>query len=434
MAAICALGLMSGTSMDGIDLAMLRTDGEAIVERGPSLVVPYDAAFRRRLAEGLETAKAIRKREERPAELAQLERDITGRHADAIDLLLRNGAREWGKPQIVGFHGQTVLHRPAQALTVQLGDGKWLAQCTGLPVVYDMRANDMVHGGQGAPLVPAYHMALARSLPAEELVKFPIVFVNIGGISNITFVPETGDPVAFDTGPGNTLIDQWVSSRGGIPYDAGGAIASEGGVVRDIVDLYLDNPFFDLSGPKSLDRNDFTLDNAAGLELADGARTLAAVSAEAILRSTEHLPSSPRLWIVCGGGRKNPHIVGDLRAGAEKLGADVIVAEDAGLNGDSTEAEACSRSPGITCHAAAASMPLRRVRPTFWKVERPPELVCTPISSRVSAWNSAASNCQAPARRFRPSSNWRLVIAFSAVLKPAPPSGRYDSSPSVGDS
>jgi anhydro-N-acetylmuramic acid kinase len=167
-----------------------------------------------------------------------------------------------------------------------------------------------------------------------------VVFVNIGGISNITFVPEAGDPVAFDTGPGNTLIDQWVSSRGGVPYDAGGAIASEGGVVDDIVRLYLDSPFFDRTGPKSLDRNDFTLDKAGSLELADGARTLAAVSAEAILKSAGHLPARPKLWIVCGGGRKNPHIVGDLRAGAKRLGSEVIVAEDAGLDGGATEAEA----------------------------------------------------------------------------------------------
>jgi anhydro-N-acetylmuramic acid kinase len=223
---------------------------------------------------------------------------------------------------------------------VQLGDGKLLASLTGLPVVYDMRANDMVHGGQGAPLVPAYHAALARMLPKPFAQKYPIVFVNIGGISNITCVPETGDPVAFDTGPGNALIDQWVFREGGVPFDAGGAIAVEGGVAEAIVAKYLEKPFFAKPGPKSLDRNDFTLAEAEGMELADGARTLAAVSALSILKSAEHLPKAPKLWIVCGGGRKNPHIVGDLRAGAEKSGAEVILAEDAGMDGDATEAEA----------------------------------------------------------------------------------------------
>lgn len=331
--------------MDGIDLALLRTDGEKAVERGPSHFVPYDAAFRRRIEDALETAKAIVGREERPGDLAALERDITGRHADAIDGFLRNlgkaGRDHWGEVDVVGVHGQTVLHRPHLGLTVQLGDGDWLAQLTGLPVVYDMRANDMRHGGQGAPLVPAYHAALARSLPEKYAGRWPVVFVNIGGISNITYVPESGDPIAFDTGPGNTLIDQWVSREGGVPYDAGGAIASEGGVVSRVVADYLDTPFFAKAGPKSLDRNDFTLEKAEGLELADGARTLAAVSAEAILKAAEHMPEQPKLWIVCGGGRKNPHIVGDLKSGAERAGlGEVIVAEDAGLDGDATEAEA----------------------------------------------------------------------------------------------
>jgi anhydro-N-acetylmuramic acid kinase len=213
-----------------------------------------------------------------------------------------------------------------------------LAGRTGLPVIYDMRANDMVLGGQGAPLVPAYHAALARSLPAALAGRYPVVFVNIGGISNITFVPAVGDPVALDTGPGNTLIDQWVTAHGGVPFDADGAIASEGHVVDTVVRRYLENPFFDRPGPKSLDRNDFTLDPTAGLELADGARTLAAVTAEAILKSAEHLPEQPKLWILCGGGRRNPHIVADMKAGAGD--AVVVLAEDAGLAGDFTEAEA----------------------------------------------------------------------------------------------
>jgi anhydro-N-acetylmuramic acid kinase len=331
-----AIGLMSGTSMDGIDLAVVTTDGESEVQRGPSALFPYEAGFRRRLEESLETAKAIRDRRERPGDLAALEAEITERHAAAArQFLAREGQSI--KPDLIGFHGQTVLHRPGQGLTVQLGDGKRLASLTGLPVVYDMRANDMVHGGQGAPLVPAYHAALARSLPADT-ARFPVVFVNIGGISNITFVPQTGDPVAFDTGPGNALIDQWVAREGGLPFDEDGRLASEGTVVDAVVRSYLDNPFFKKSGPKSLDRGDFTLEGIEGLELSDGARTLARVSAEAILRAAEHLPERPRLWVVCGGGRKNPHIVGDMR---QIAGADaVVLAEDLGFDGDAMEAEA----------------------------------------------------------------------------------------------
>ncbi|MEP9389333.1 anhydro-N-acetylmuramic acid kinase [Mesorhizobium sp. KR9-304] len=340
MKALRAIGLMSGTSMDGIDVAALETDGETIVATGPSLSIPYEAAFRRRIEAALDAAKSIVKREERPGELGGLEREITLRHAQAVRDFLNGAPPAWRAPDVIGFHGQTVLHRPAEALTVQLGDGALLARETGVPVVHDMRANDMRHGGQGAPLVPAYHAALARSLPPDLAGDFPVAFVNIGGISNITYVPKCGDPIAFDTGPGNTLIDQWVSREGGVPFDAGGAIASEGGVIRSVVEDYLGNPFFEKPGPKSLDRNDFTLALVEGLELSDGARTLAAVAAEAIIKSVEHLPEPPKLWIVCGGGRKNPHIVGDLRAAAETTGATVIVAEDAYLNGDSTEAEA----------------------------------------------------------------------------------------------
>ena len=340
MASICAIGLMSGTSMDGIDLAVLVTDGEDAVQRGPSLFVPYEASFRKRIEASLEEAKAITQRDQRPGDLAALEREITMRHARAVSEFRNKLSGQWARPDLVGFHGQTVLHRPDQALTVQLGDGGLLARETGLAVVHDMRANDMRHGGQGAPLVPAYHAALAHSLPAIYADGFPVAFVNIGGISNVTWVPKTGAPVAFDSGPGNALIDQWVSREGGLPFDENGMIASEGGVIRAVVESYLDSPFFAKAAPKSLDRNAFTLEYVAGAELADGARTLAAVSAEAILLSARQMPEPPKLWIVCGGGRKNPHIVADLRSGADAAGAAVILAEDAALDGDAMEAEA----------------------------------------------------------------------------------------------
>lgn len=336
---VTAIGLMSGTSMDGIDVAMLRTDGENRIEFGPAAFIAYSSAFRRRIEDGLETAKRIVRREERPGDLAELEQAITQHHAEAVRSLIDAAPEGWRDAQLIGFHGQTVLHRPQARVTVQLGDGERLAKATGIPVVHDMRANDMKEGGQGAPLVPAYHAALARSLPKPHAQVSPVVFVNIGGISNLTYVGD-GDPIAFDTGPGNALIDQWVMREGGVPFDADGAIASEGGIVRAVVERYLKNPFFEKAGPKSLDRNDFTLAAAEGLELADGARTLAAVSAEAILKSVEHLPLQPKLWIVSGGGRKNPHIIADLKKGAARADAHVLMAEDVDLRGDFIEAEA----------------------------------------------------------------------------------------------
>lgn len=332
-----AIGLMSGTSMDGIDVALVRTDGETIVERGPFLSVPYEPAFRDRLKQALEDAKTIRHRDERPGDLSRMERNLTQRHADAVRLFLERQKLKPGDMDLIGFHGQTVLHRPDEALTVQLGDGALLARETGIDVVYDMRANDMVHGGQGAPLVPVYHQALAHQIPPDQ---WPVCFVNIGGISNLTFLDRDGTIIGFDSGPGNTLIDQWVEAHAGIPYDDGGRIASEGSVVMALAERYLDNPFFKASKRRSLDRNDFRPPRGDEAELSDGARTLAYVSAAAIVKSAGHLPSVPKTYVICGGGRLNGTIMGDLRRLAADQGAAVLGAEQACFDGDAMEAEA----------------------------------------------------------------------------------------------
>jgi anhydro-N-acetylmuramic acid kinase len=333
-----AIGLMSGTSLDGIDVALLRTDGEAVVERGPFLAQPYDAAFRRRLQEALETATAIGARSERPGDLAEIERELTLRHAEAVRVFLAENRIAASDIDVIGFHGQTVLHRPDAGLTIQLGDGRLLARETGIDVVYDMRANDMLHGGQGAPLIPVYHAALAAGLSGAA--GKAVVFVNIGGISNITFIGAGGQIVAFDSGPGNTLIDQWVEAHAGIPYDQGGMIASEGRVDPGLAERYLGHAFFTAPVRRSLDRNDFRPPEGADASLEDGARTLAHVTAAAILRSARHLPERPKLYVVCGGGRLNRVIMGDLAALAETAGAKVVTADAVDLDGDSMEAEA----------------------------------------------------------------------------------------------
>ncbi|MCC8934284.1 anhydro-N-acetylmuramic acid kinase [Rhizobium sp. 'Codium 1'] len=332
-----AIGLMSGTSMDGIDVALLRTDGETVVEQGAFLSVPYDPPFRDRLKQALDEAKAITRRDERPGDLSRMERDLTLRHAEAVRLFLRRENLNSHAIDFIGFHGQTVLHRPIEALTVQLGDGPLLASETGIDVVYDMRANDMVHGGQGAPLVPIYHQALAHKIPTDQ---WPVCFVNIGGISNLTFLDRDGTIIGFDSGPGNTLIDQWVEAHAGIPYDDGGRIASEGSVVMTLAERYLDNTFFTAKTRRALDRNDFRPPQGHEAELSDGARTLAYVSAAAILKSAGHLPGFPKTFVICGGGRLNRTIMGDLLRLAGERGAMVLSAEQAGFDGDAMEAEA----------------------------------------------------------------------------------------------
>ncbi|MGA1803605.1 anhydro-N-acetylmuramic acid kinase [Rhizobium sp. HT1-10] len=333
-----AIGLMSGTSMDGIDIALLRTDGQDVVERGESLYIPYDDELRWRWKKALETAKVIKDRRERPGDLGEAEQALTLCHAAAIkSFLMRNGLST-ADVDIIGFHGQTVLHRPDEGLTVQIGDGQLLADETGIDVVYDMRANDMVHGGQGAPLIPIYHAALSANLPDE--FSTPVVFVNIGGISNLTYIAEDGQLSAFDSGPGNMLIDQWIEAHTGKAYDRNGETAAKGTVSPPLVRRYLESPFFSANIRRSLDRSDFVPPVKGEVSLEDGARTLAHVTAASILKLAAYLPQPPKTYVVCGGGRLNPVIMAEFSDLAAEQGARVIAAETAGFDGGSMEAEA----------------------------------------------------------------------------------------------
>ncbi|TCM58964.1 anhydro-N-acetylmuramic acid kinase [Rhizobium sp. PP-F2F-G48] len=333
-----AIGLMSGTSMDGIDLALLETDGEAVVRRGPSHGLAYDSGFRARLKAALVMAAPIRDRGERPGDLVRIERDLTLLHAVAVhDFLHANGLKP-GDIDVIGFHGQTVLHRPDEGLTVQIGDGVLLAAETGVDVVHDMRAADMRAGGQGAPLIPVYHQALAANLPGD--LETPVVFVNIGGISNLTFVGGDGALSAFDSGPGNMLIDQWIEAHDGGSFDAGGVIAAAGVVVPELAARYLDHRFFTDNLRRSLDRSDFAPPVKGEVSLEDGARTLAHVTGAAILRCATHLPARPQTYVVSGGGRLNPVIMQEFSALAGRSGARVVSSDAVGLDGGAMEAEA----------------------------------------------------------------------------------------------
>lgn len=326
-----AIGLMSGTSMDGIDVALIETDGLGYVKPLKSMVLHYNADFKKQIEQALADAQSVTNRQERPGCLDEVEHAITAWHIYAV-------AQLGEIADVIGFHGQTVLHRPDEGYTVQLGDGAALARESGMDVVYDMRANDMTHGGQGAPLVPVYHQALAAQLDAETR-KGGVGFVNIGGISNATFVFEGEDPFALDCGPGNALIDQWVQSEAGIPYDDGGNIAGEGVADYSVVERYMQLPFFDRKGPKSLDRSDFTLDYIQGMELSDGAATLAKLTATAIAKSAADLKQMPKTLVISGGGARNASIMKYLNAVS---GSDVkVVTSDCfGFDADMMEAEA----------------------------------------------------------------------------------------------
>lgn len=337
---LTAIGMMSGTSMDGIDVAMLHSDGEGIVKRSHNLEIAYAPSFKKRLVDALEDARSLKSRDERSKLQSNLETALTEQHVDAVYQFIKKFELTKSDIDLIGFHGQTVLHRPEIGMTVQLGNGQKLADETGINVVYDLRAEDMKGGGQGAPLIPIYHQALANMLADDLKAQAPVAFVNIGGISNISFMGSKDELIAFDTGPGNALIDQWVQQNSDQEFDQDGKIAATGTVDQDILQHYLADSFFEQTIPKSLDRNDFPPLKKGDMKLGDGARTLARVTAEAILISADHLPEMPKLWIICGGGRKHPVIMQDLKELAEKANSRIIKAEEAGLNGDSMEAEA----------------------------------------------------------------------------------------------
>jgi anhydro-N-acetylmuramic acid kinase len=327
-----ALGLMSGTSMDGIDVALIETDGEDLVARGPSATAPYDAPFRTRLVQAVGDARELADRKSRPGCLAEVERELTERHAAAVTEFLKQHGLHAADIAVIGFHGQTVLHAPERRLTVQLGEGGRLAEASGIDVVWDLRAADVAAGGEGAPLVPAYHRALAARLRER-----PVAVVNIGGVANVTWIGANGSLLAFDTGPGNALIDDWMLRHTGRAVDPGGGTAA-GGRVREhiLTQLFIDD-YFGRLPPKSLDRNAFSLDAVLGLALADGAATLTAFTAAAIARAREHFPHEPRLWVVCGGGRRNKTLMAMLAAHVDSA---VAPAEALGFDGDAVEAEA----------------------------------------------------------------------------------------------
>lgn len=310
---------MSGTSLDGIDVAFAETDGRIRVVPGPAMTVPYPAEFRERLRGVLGTTE--------PA--AEVETELTRLHAEAVERFL---ARYPGlAADVVGFHGHTILHRPAERRTRQLGNGAALARRLGIDVVGDFRSADVAAGGEGAPLAPLYHAALAA-----PLVK-PLAVLNLGGVGNVTWIGEGDAILAFDTGPGNALLDDWVRRHTGAAADFDGALAAAGRASDAHVVRFLDRPYFALRPPKSLDRDDFADAMPESLPVEDGAATLAEMTAAAVAAARAHFPAPAREWLVTGGGRRNPALMAAL---ARRLDAPVRPADAAGWDGDALEAQA----------------------------------------------------------------------------------------------
>ena len=321
---VLAIGLMSGTSLDGIDAALVETDGEDRVTAIDALTISYEDGLRERIRASLGS-------EQRNSAIDALERDMTLAHADAVKALLAQSSRAPGTIRVVGFHGHTILHRLDLQRTWQLGDGALLAARTGIDVVGDFRSADVAAGGQGAPLAPAFHAALAAGLGK------PLAVLNIGGVANVTWIGSDGSLLAFDTGPGNALMDDWVRRHTAAAADIDGRLAASGAVSDAALQALMAHPYFDQTPPKSLDRDEFDPSPVSALSVADGAATLAAFTVRAVARAADFLPEAPQRWLVTGGGRKNPVL---MRLLAAELGVPVDPVEDVGWDGDALEAQA----------------------------------------------------------------------------------------------
>ena len=322
---ITAIGLMSGTSMDGVDAALIETDGQSIKRFGPVHHAAYDEAFRDRLR------AVLGKKPDNGTEWLDISTALTEQHVDVVRQLLDNNNIDAASIDVIGFHGHTVWHQPEARETCQIGDGALLSRRLGIPVVNDLRQADVAAGGQGAPLAPLYHCALAHDL------NKPVAVLNIGGVANVTWIGADETVLAFDTGPGNGLIDDWVLQTMQRPMDEGGTLARSGTVNDAALEQLLSHPYFDLVPPKSLDRLDFSYGPVKTLSPQDGAATLTAFTAEAVCKSVAHFSEAPARWLVCGGGRHNETLMEYLRKG---LNVAVEPVEAVGWSGDALEAQA----------------------------------------------------------------------------------------------
>ncbi len=317
-----AIGLMSGTSCDGVDAALLETDGQNKIEFFGGITVPYEDELRASLQEASQFDVPT-------TELLRLEKSVSDVHVQAVKVLLEENPKLKDRVAVVGFHGHTVRHIPSEGITLQIGNPWMLAKEFGLPIVTDFRRCDMACGGQGAPLVAIFHKALF----SEAIL--PTLVLNIGGVANVTWLGEKGQIIAGDTGPGCGLIDEWAQAMADLPHDRDGELALAGKADQETIEEALAAPFFSMPLPKAADRYDFDHVDVSGLSIEDGATTLCAVTVEAVFRAVEKLPEIPATIYVTGGGVHHPVIMSMLR---EKFG-EVHTVREMGLNPDTLEAE-----------------------------------------------------------------------------------------------
>jgi anhydro-N-acetylmuramic acid kinase len=336
-----AIGLMTGTVLDGyIDVALLRTDGERITEFGPYSLEPYDIGVVDVLQETLQAALAWQFSGPEPAIFAEAEKLITEQQAKAVTNVLNRAGISTEDVSVVGLHGQSVLHRPPKdgepGRTRQLGDGQFMSNILGIPVAWDFRSADVAAGGQGAPLAPVYHRALLQHAGTTSTLNDNTAVLNLGGVANLTWWNGDGLLAAFDTGPANAPVNDWVGQHTGQRMDVDGVLAATGKVDEALLGKLLEHPYLSAPFPKSLDRFDFSASMADGLNLEDGAALLTAFSASAVGKALDILPTRPDTLVLCGGGRHNPTLV---KAIQKRAGVNTLDADEIGWRGDAIEAE-----------------------------------------------------------------------------------------------
>ena len=349
------LGFMSGTSLDGIDMAVLEADGQRIAAFGPTGESPLPDDVRDLVLEAIIAGRTWQRGTPEPLVFKAAGDAVTEAHVMAATQFLSAHKMTFSDLDLLGFHGQTILHEPptdaGPGRTRQLGSGALMAALTGVRTAFDFRTQDVAAGGQGAPLVPIYHAALSAG---HTQLQAPLAIVNIGGVANVTLVSGDGSLMAFDTGPGNGPLDQWVAAAGLGRFDRDGALSSAGQVDQKILDRVMGHRFFADLGPKSLDRYDFNSDLVAGLAVEDGAATLAALVARSIALGLSRASEPLNGVIICGGGRHNLAIMGAL---TEACTAPVLTAEQAGWDGDAMEAQAFAYLAARTLKGLPISFP-----------------------------------------------------------------------------
>ena len=326
-----SIGLMSGTSMDGVDASIIKSDGEQSIEIIDDLYLKYDDVFTQKLQKCINQCQTKKNIKDLSKNIKILEKEITIYHAKAYNLLTKKNKKI--RIDLIGLHGQTILHNPKKGYSIQIGDPILLSKLTKKDVISNFRMKDILNGGQGAPLAPLYHKLILSNINK----KYPLAIINIGGISNITYIEDKEKIISFDTGPGNCLIDKWVRSKSNMKFDKMGNLAKKGKLNIKFLNKFLKDPYYSKKFPKSLDIKYFKLNNIKKLNFLDGCTTLSMLTVDSICLALNSLNKTPNLILISGGGRKNKFIIRNIK---KKIKKSIKLIDDFNFNGDFIESQA----------------------------------------------------------------------------------------------